>query len=105
MARRKGVASDSEMGSAIPDNTSQKEQADESRPKTPTHEDIARLAYAIYVGNGSRDGHNEQDWLEAEHRLTSGEPNDMPRQRDANNPQDDRPSGAREPGTVRVRAE
>jgi Protein of unknown function (DUF2934) len=90
MARRKAVAIDSEMGSTIPDKTSQKEQADESRPKTPTYDDIARLAYAIYVGNGSRDGHDEQDWLEAERMLTSGDANDMPRQRNANNPPDDR---------------
>jgi hypothetical protein len=105
MARRKGVAIDSEAGSTIPDKASQKERADESRPKTPTHDDIARLAYAIYVGNGSRDGHDEQDWLEAERMLTSGEADDIPRPRNANDPQDERSSGARKSDTDRVRSE
>jgi hypothetical protein len=34
-----------------------------------THEDIARHAHEIYVEKGSRRGHSEQDWLQAEQEL------------------------------------
>jgi hypothetical protein len=34
-----------------------------------THEDIARCAYAIYVERGCRQGHSEQNWLQAEREL------------------------------------
>jgi hypothetical protein len=35
----------------------------------PTLEEIAREAYAIYLANGSQDGRDFDDWLEAERRL------------------------------------
>jgi len=35
----------------------------------PTHEDIARLAYAIWESQGGGDGHAQRDWLEAERQL------------------------------------
>jgi hypothetical protein len=34
-----------------------------------TVEEIAREAYAIYLAKGARDGHDLDDWLEAERRL------------------------------------
>jgi Protein of unknown function (DUF2934) len=36
----------------------------------PSHDDIARLAYAFYEARGSRDGQDIADWLSAEHLLT-----------------------------------
>ena len=35
----------------------------------PSHEEIAKKAYALYLTRGARDGHDVADWLEAERRL------------------------------------
>jgi len=35
----------------------------------PTHEEIAKKAYALYLARGARDGHDLGDWLEAERGL------------------------------------
>jgi hypothetical protein len=35
------------------------------------HEDISRRAYEIYVENGCREGHSEQNWLQSEQELSS----------------------------------
>jgi hypothetical protein len=35
----------------------------------PTREDIAREAYLIYMANGQRDGHADDDWYTAERQL------------------------------------
>jgi hypothetical protein len=35
----------------------------------PTHDDIARRAYAIYLKHGRRQGQSEQNWHQAEHEL------------------------------------
>jgi hypothetical protein len=40
-----------------------------SRPGIPTHEAIARRAYEIYRGRGSDDGHDLDDWLQAEREI------------------------------------
>lgn len=34
-----------------------------------THDQVARRAYEIYVANGRRDGHDLDDWLQAEYEL------------------------------------
>jgi hypothetical protein len=34
-----------------------------------THEDISKRAYEIYVENGCKEGHSEQNWLQAEQEL------------------------------------
>jgi hypothetical protein len=34
-----------------------------------SHEDIARLAYSLYLGRGAEDGHDLSDWLQAESQL------------------------------------
>jgi hypothetical protein len=36
----------------------------------PTPEEIAAEAYAIYQARGGEHGRHEEDWLEAERRLT-----------------------------------
>ena len=36
---------------------------------TPTHEEIAAEAYAIYESRGGTHGQHDDDWLEAERRL------------------------------------
>jgi hypothetical protein len=35
----------------------------------PTHEEIAKKAYALYLARGARDGHDVRDWLEAERSI------------------------------------
>ena len=35
----------------------------------PSHDDIARLAYALWEARGDREGSPEEDWLEAERQL------------------------------------
>ena len=35
----------------------------------PTHKDIAKRAYEIYVKNGCKEGQSEQNWLQAEQEL------------------------------------
>jgi hypothetical protein len=38
-------------------------------PAEPSHADIARRAYTIYVRKGCRPGHCEQNWRQAEGEL------------------------------------
>jgi hypothetical protein len=35
----------------------------------PTHEEIASRAYYIYLERGCKDGHDRDDWLQAEYEL------------------------------------
>jgi hypothetical protein len=35
----------------------------------PTHEDIAKRAYDIYVKSGRKDGQNNENWYRAENEL------------------------------------
>ena len=35
-----------------------------------TAEDIAQRAYTLYIARGSEDGHDIEDWLEAERQLS-----------------------------------
>ena len=46
----------------------------ESAKFTPTHEQIAALAYALWHERGCPDGSPEVDWLKAEAALTAAEP-------------------------------
>jgi hypothetical protein len=36
---------------------------------SPTHNEIAQLAYSLYESGGRRDGHDLEDWLRAEQQL------------------------------------
>jgi Cu2+-exporting ATPase len=46
------------------------EHAAKSRPETePTHDEVAKKAYAIYLKEGRPQGHSEQNWQEAEAQL------------------------------------
>ena len=38
-------------------------------PAAPTHEEIARLAYANWEARGRQDGSPEEDWYRAEQEL------------------------------------
>jgi Protein of unknown function (DUF2934) len=38
----------------------------------PTHEQIARRAYELYLARGATDGQAEQDWVQAERELRLG---------------------------------
>ena len=40
----------------------------------PSPEDIAREAYLIYIANGALHGRHEEDWYEAERRLSGRSP-------------------------------
>ena len=48
------------MASAPPRTTAQ-----------PSHEEIARLAYEIYLRRGGQSGNELEDWMEAERQLRS----------------------------------
>jgi len=39
----------------------------------PSHEDIARLAHALWEARGSGDGGANQDWFEAERQLRAAQ--------------------------------
>jgi hypothetical protein len=39
---------------------------------SPTHEQVARRAYEIFLGRGGTPGNPEQDWLQAERELSLG---------------------------------
>jgi hypothetical protein len=36
----------------------------------PTHEEIARRAYELFLARGGVHGHHEEDWLQAERELS-----------------------------------
>jgi hypothetical protein len=38
----------------------------------PTHEQISRRAYELYLARGGKDGAEQSDWLQAEQDLTRG---------------------------------
>jgi hypothetical protein len=43
-----------------------------SNRTTPTHEQIARRAYEIFLARGAGHGQHEQDWAQAERELKLG---------------------------------
>jgi predicted dehydrogenase len=43
----------------------------DTSPASPTPEEIAAEAYAIYTARGRADGHDLEDWLEAERTLSA----------------------------------
>lgn len=38
----------------------------------PTHEQIARRAYELFLARGGSHGHHDEDWLQAERELRLG---------------------------------
>ncbi len=38
----------------------------------PTHEQIARRAYSLFLARGGSHGHHDEDWLQAERELRLG---------------------------------
>ncbi len=45
--------------------------AAEAKKALPTHEEIAKRSYELYLQRGAVDGFHEQDWLQAEAELLS----------------------------------
>lgn len=43
-----------------------------SATRVPSHEEIARRAYEIYLARGGEHGRSEEDWLQAERELKLG---------------------------------
>lgn len=39
------------------------------RRTSPTHDEIAELAFSLYESRGRQDGHHIEDWLRAEQEL------------------------------------
>lgn len=39
------------------------------RRTSPTHDEIAQLAFSLYEARGRQDGHHVEDWLRAEEEL------------------------------------
>jgi hypothetical protein len=48
-----------------------KESTENQDSQGPTHDEIALLAYGIYLDRGGSEGGELEDWLEAEKRLLS----------------------------------
>jgi hypothetical protein len=46
-----------------------RERSTKAAPRTPTYEEIAARAYAIYLGEGSPEGRAEEHWQRAEAEL------------------------------------
>ena len=42
---------------------------DTGRRLSPTHDEIAQLAFSLYESRGRQDGHHIEDWLRAEQEL------------------------------------
>lgn len=42
-------------------------------PARPSQEEIARRAHEIYLARGGREGHETEDWLQAERELAQNE--------------------------------
>ena len=42
---------------------------DTGRRLSPTHEEIAQLAFSLYEARGRQEGHQLEDWLRAEQEL------------------------------------
>ena len=40
-----------------------------SRRTSPTHDEIAQLAFTLYESRGRQDGHHIEDWLRVEQEL------------------------------------
>jgi hypothetical protein len=49
-----------------------------NREVHPTGEEIEQRAYQIYVERGGADGHDVDDWLQAERELSGKYPSTMP---------------------------
>ena len=46
------------------------EHATQKKPETkPAQDEVAKKAYAIYLKEGRPQGHDEQNWLEAEAKM------------------------------------
>ncbi|MFP2904528.1 DUF2934 domain-containing protein [Pyxidicoccus sp. 3LFB2] len=54
---------------ARPTNT---EPVSPAQRNTPTHEQLARRAYEIFLARGGTPGNPEQDWFQAERELRLG---------------------------------
>jgi hypothetical protein len=44
-------------------------RAEASSRRTPSHEEIARRAYHLFLARGRKDGHDREDWIRAEQEL------------------------------------
>ena len=53
-------------------STNQVQQPAQKAANTPTHEQIARRAYEIFVARGHQHGRQMDDWLQAERELKAG---------------------------------
>ena len=64
-------------------------------PRRPTHEQIARLAYQLYLAGGRKAGLSVEDWLCAEYLLRRNPPT-------ASEPPEPQPNRALMPGAIRL---
>jgi hypothetical protein len=67
---------------AAPDQPDSNEPAPQTnhRGDTPSHDQIAERAYAIYLERGGDHGLDEDDWIQAEQELVAGNPDGTPSQ-------------------------
>ncbi|MFY0524731.1 DUF2934 domain-containing protein [Archangium gephyra] len=70
MARTHAKTSHPTPTQQMPETTARNAAA--SNRTTPTHEQIARRAYEIFLARGAGHGQHEQDWAQAERELKLG---------------------------------
>ena len=57
-------------GIGVADRTGESDMGKYTGHRTsPTHDEIAQLAFNLYEERGGEDGHDVEDWLLAEHEL------------------------------------
>jgi hypothetical protein len=54
---------------AVKAGAGKKTKAASTAKAAPTHDEIAKRAYELYLARGSEHGHDEQDWAQAESEL------------------------------------
>lgn len=70
MARTHSKTSHHTPSQQMPESTARNASA--SNRTGPTHEQIARRAYEIFLARGGGHGQHEQDWAQAERELKLG---------------------------------
>ena len=70
MARTHAHTSHNALSQQMPETPARNAAA--SNRHTPTHEQIARRAYELFLARGGSHGRHEDDWLQAERELKLG---------------------------------
>ena len=70
MARTHSKTSQNTPSQQVPESSTRNSAT--SNRHGPTHEQIARRAYELFLSRGANHGHHEDDWFQAERELKLG---------------------------------